>query len=322
MTPIAIRLGLAGTMLAALTACSFSDPGSSAATIGSSGSLASSVDLSGVSLTVGSKEFTEQKILGRILVQILKASGAKVKDQTGLAGSTARRALATGRVDLYYEYTGTAWIDALKHTNPVPGDRAQFEAVKTADAKNKITWLAMAPANNTYAIATNQQVQAESPLTRISQYAALANKNPGKAGLCTEAEFVNRDDGLPGLEKSYGFVLPKSQVAQLDYGLVYTSVAKSNPCRFAVVFSTDGQIKANKLTVLQDDKAFFPLYNIAMSMRTGVYTAHREAYDKLFGKLDPLLTNEKLIEMNAAVDVDGLTVEDVADQFLKDNHIT
>jgi osmoprotectant transport system substrate-binding protein len=256
------------------------------------------------------------------MVQTLKAAGADVTDQTGLVGTpVVRAALESGKVDAYYEYTGTGWISILKNTKPVAGSEAQFDAVKQADAKNDITWFAAAPANNTYAIAANEQVSgAYSPKT-ISDYARISKDNPGDAGLCTAAEFVTRDDGLPGLEKTYGFTLPKDKVATLDFGLVYASVAKGDPCKFAVVFATDGQIQSNKLTVLQDDKGFFPAYNIATTMRTSVYTAHKDAYDKLFGELNKLLTTEQMQKLNGAVDVEGREVADVVEEFLKANKV-
>lgn len=288
----------------------------------SSGSVAGSVDLSGVSVSVGSKEFTEQKILGQIMVQTLEAAGAKVKDQTGLTGTpVVRKALTSGSIDMYYEYTGTGWINILGNAKPVSGEEQQMAAVTKADAKNNVTWLDAAPANNTYAIAANKQIEAKYSPATISDYATIAKDHPDEAGLCTAAEFVTRDDGLPGLSKAYGFELPKSQVATLDFGLVYASVAKGKPCNFAVVFATDGQILANGLTVLEDDKKYFPAYNIAVSMRTKTYQAHKAEYDDLFGKLDPLLTTEAMTKLNAAVDVEGQDVATVAEKFLKDNKV-
>ncbi|MDQ3342968.1 MAG: glycine/betaine ABC transporter substrate-binding protein, partial [Actinomycetota bacterium] len=139
--------------------------------------------------------------------------------------------------------------------------------------------------------------------------------------LCTASEFITRDDGLPGVEELYGFDLPDANVAQLDFGLVYASVADADPCNFAVVFATDGQVLANDLTVLEDDKGFFPTYNIAMTMKEETYEENAEAYDTLFGAIAELITDESMTEMNAAVDVDGESAEDVAAEFLASNGI-
>ncbi len=316
--PIAGALILASALAACGGGAGAGTPSATAA----SDTIAGSANLKGVNITVGSKEFTEQKVLGQILVQALKGTGATVKDQTGLTGTpVVRKALESGQIDMYYEYTGTGWINILGNAKPVPGSDAQFTAVQGADAKNKITWLAPAAANNTYAIAVNPQIaQKYSPKT-ISDYAKIVADHPDEAGLCSAAEFITRDDGLPGLEKAYGFNLPKDKVATLDFGLVYASVAKGQPCNFAVVFATDGQILANKLTVLTDDKGFFPAYNIALTMRTDVYTAHKDAYDKLFGELDKLLTTDQMTQLNAAVDVDGKEPKQVAEDFLKKNKV-
>nr|MBA2781753.1 glycine/betaine ABC transporter substrate-binding protein [Rubrobacteraceae bacterium] len=120
---------------------------------GGGGSASEAADLSGAELTVGSKEFTEQLILGQITLQALEAAGATVNDQIGLAGTVAaRKALESGEIDMYWEYTGTGWINFLGHTKPIPDSQKQFEAVAKEDlAKNDIKWLSPpAPANNTY----------------------------------------------------------------------------------------------------------------------------------------------------------------------------
>jgi osmoprotectant transport system substrate-binding protein len=303
-----------------------SEPASEAAGAASEGggAVAETVDLSGVSLTVGSKEFTEQLILGQIALLALEATGAEVTDQTGLTGTpVVREALETGEIDLYWEYTGTGWINILGETEPVKGSQEQFDAVAEADLEaNDIHWLSPpAAANNTYAFAANAQAVEEFGVESISDLAELANDNPEAATLCTASEFITRDDGLPGVEELYGFELPDANVAQLDFGLVYASVAKADPCNFAVVFATDGQILANDLTVLEDDKGFFPAYNIAMTMKEETYSENAEAYDTLFGAIAELITDEEMTQMNAAVDVDGESPEDVAAEFLAANGI-
>ncbi len=307
---------LAAAML--LSACG-GDSGSGTA---AGGGGKSPVDLSGVSLTVGSKEFTEQRVLGQIALQALRAAGADAKDRTNLTGtSVVRQALVSGEIDMYYEYTGTGWITILGKTEPVQGAQAQFDAVKQADAANGVTWFARAEANNTFAIAANKQATEKLGVTTISDWAKVVNDDPAKGRLCSSAEFINRNDGLPGVEKLYGFDLPTDQVVQLEPALVYTQVAKGDDCDFAVVFATDGQIKGNDLTVLKDDKQFFPPYNIAATMKTPVYEANAAKYDELFGAIDDKLTDDALTTLNAQVDVDGEDPAAVAKQFLEDNDL-
>ena len=306
--------------LLALSACSSGSGGSGGADTGDS--VAASVHLTGTQIAVGSKEFTEQQILGQVAVQALQAAGATVEDRTNLVGTpVVRGALQSGEIDMYWEYTGTAWLGPLGHTDPVSGEQAQFDAVKQADAANGITWFAMAGANNAYAIAANPDAAKEFGVSTISDWARLAQQTPKAAALCTAAEFPTRNDGLPAVEKTYGFDLPDADVAVLDFGLVYTSVAAREPCNFAVVFGTDAQVLQNKLVVLKDDKQALATYNVAVSMRTDVYQANAAAYDTLFGAIAKQLTTERATQLNAKVDIDGETPEDAAKEFLVETKI-
>jgi osmoprotectant transport system substrate-binding protein len=288
------------------------DGGTESAVAGSEAPLAQQVDLSGVDITVGSKEFTEQLILGQMTVQLLEAAGANVTDQTGLQGSNVvRQALTSGQIDAYWEYTGTGWINHLGNTEPVEGEEEQFEAVQEADAENSIAWFALAPMNNTYALAVKEETGPD--IQRLSQVPPLTEE--GNPGLCAATEFLTRDDGLPGLEEAYGFEF--EDVTEVALGLIYGSVG--DQCTFGEVFQTDGAIAANNLRVLEDDQNFFPKYNVAMNMRQGVYDENQEAYEQLFGPVAEQLTNEQMRELNGAVDVDGEDPAEVARRFLVDN---
>jgi osmoprotectant transport system substrate-binding protein len=310
---------LAGALT--LAACGGDDADAGGA--GGSGGGGTDVDLSGVSLAVGSKEFTEQLVLGQIVVQALEAAGAEVEDRTNLTGtSVVRQALESGEIDLYYEYTGTGWITILGETEPVVGAQEQFDAVKEADAANDITWFARAEANNTFAIAANAEAVEEFGVETISDWAEVVNEDPSAGRLCSSAEFINRDDGLPGVEQTYGFDLPDDEVVQLEPALVYTQVGAGEECDFAVVFATDGQVGNQDLTVLEDDKQFFPPYNLAVAMRTEAYEANSEPLEELFGDISAELTDDTLTELNGRVDVDGEAPADVAADFLSEIGIT
>jgi osmoprotectant transport system substrate-binding protein len=152
-----------------------------AAGCGGGGGTSGKVNLSDAEFTVGSKEFTEQLILGQITLQVLENAGATVNDQTGLAGTVAaRKALESGEIDMYWEYTGTGWITHLGHTNPIPGRQKQFEAVAKEDLKeNGIVWLEPpAPANNTYAIAVRKEVYDKLGVKDLSDFQQLVEENP------------------------------------------------------------------------------------------------------------------------------------------------
>jgi len=310
---------VAGLVMLGVTACGGGGGGGGG---GGLGPAVTGVDLSGTQIAVGSKEFTEQLILGKIAVLALRAAGAEVEDRTGLVGTpVVRGALLSGEIDMYWEYTGTAWLGPLGNTDPISGQQAQFDAVKQADVANGVVWFALADANNAYALAANPQAAQEFGVRTISDFARLAQQNPQAATLCTAAEFPTRNDGLPAVERTYGFDLPDANVAVLDFGLVYTSVAARQPCNFAVVFGTDAQVLANDLVVLEDDKQGLATYNVAVSMREETFRANPQAYETLFGAIAAQLTTERATQLNSQVDIDGEQPEDVAEQFLTESGI-
>ena len=283
-----------------------------------SGSIGEKYDLSGATITVGSKEFTEQLILGNITKLALGAAGADVKDQIGLQGSTTvREALVSGDIDLYWEYLGTGWVTYLKNEKGIPGAEAQYEAVRDADAANKIVWLEPTPFDDTYAIAVSDENAKRLNVSTISDFAALVARSPSDATFCAGGEFATRPDALPGLEKAYGFKLPPASVSNVQDALVYTQVDKGD-CNFGSIFATDGRVKSLGLTVLTDDKKFFPPFNGSLNVREEVLSQHPEIKD-IFAPISAALDNDTMVELNAKVDVDGQDPADVAESWLKDN---
>ena len=289
-----------------------------------------SVDLTGVQIAVGSKNFTEQEILGAITIEVLQAAGATVEDRTG-QGSTAatREALIAGATDMYWEYTGTGWLVILGHEEPIADAQQQFDAVAKEDLQeNDITWIAPpAPANNTYAIAVRSEVsdpdseQYDEDLAQVetlSDLSDLVEQSPEKATICVASEFATREDGLPGLEQEYGFELPDDGVITLDQeDLIYAAVDKGNACNFGEVFRTDGRIDSLDLRLIKDDKNFFPLYNPALTVRTQLLEEHPEIKE-LFAPIAEQLDEETLQRLSTSVDVDGRPVNDVARDFLNE----
>lgn len=302
----------------ALTACGGSD---GAATAGSAGSLASAVDLSGVTISVGSKEYPEQKILGEVLVQTLEAAGAKVTDKTGLSGTNvARAALESGEINAYYEYTGTAWLTIFKKTNTINNPNALFDAVRTEDATNHISWFARAPFNNTYGVGASPDAAKSTGVKSLSDYAELVRTNPKEATLCASAEFATRDDGLPGLEKAYGFKQPEGTVYPVEQTVIYQAIQQKK-CNFMYLTSTDSRLAKERITVLDDNKTYFPIYNPAVNMSSKIYDANKAKYDKLFEAVSNLLTQDAILELNGQVEIDGLPADEVAKKFLQKNKI-
>jgi osmoprotectant transport system substrate-binding protein len=288
---------------------------------GGGGGAAGEIDLSGAELTVGSKDFTEQLILGQITLQALEAAGATVEDQIGLAGTVAaRKALESGEIDMYWEYTGTGWITHLGHTDPIPNRQEQFEAVAKEDLeKNDIKWLEPpSPANNTYAFAVRSEAYEDLGVEKISDFEQLLNENPEEATLCVATEFTTRDDGLPGVEKAYGFEFPEENLVKIGEGLIYQATDQGDRCNFGEVFATDGRIANLDLELVEDDKNFFPIYNPALNVREETMKEYPQIA-KLFAPISEKLTTDTLQKLNAQVDVEGQLPEEVAEQWLSEN---
>jgi osmoprotectant transport system substrate-binding protein len=280
------------------------------------GSIGVGEPLKGADLTVTSKEFTEQLILGAIMGIAFEAAGADVLDRTGIQGSIgAREAVKSGDADAMYEYTGTAWITYLGNSSPIDNPLKQWQAVRDADLKNGLTWLPPSALNNTYALAMNQANFKKYGTKTLSDVAALARSDPGAVTLCVESEFANRADGLPGLEKAYGMNVPAKNVTQMDTGIIYTQVAKGS-CTYGEVFTTDGRIKSMNLAVMADDKKFFPNYNAAPETNSKAL----KKYPAIAQVIEPVtkrLNNTVARDLNARVDVNGEDPHQVALDWMK-----
>lgn len=311
------RIKLTGLMAALLALAVFVAGCGGGSGGGESGSA--SGDLSGSEFIVGSKDFTEQLVLGNITKVLLEDAGASVEDQIGMAGTDAtRQALLNGDIDMYWEYTGTGWINHLGNTKPIEGRQEQFDAVAEADLKeNDIKWLAPpAPANNTFAIVVRSEAYEDLGVKKLSDMGQLIEERPEESTFCTDSEFASRDDALPGLEETYGYEFPNESIKTVAIGVIPNAVDKGEPCNFGVMQSTDGRIQALDLKILEDDKNFFPLYNPALNMRQETFKDNQDVVD-LFAPVTEKLTTETLQTLNASVDVDGEDPADVAEEWLK-----
>jgi osmoprotectant transport system substrate-binding protein len=267
-------------------------------------------------VNVGSKNFTEELILGELYAQSLEHAGIGVTRRLNL-GTTdiAMAALQRGEIDVYPEYTGTALLNVL-HL-PGESDRAKaYRTVKDAYAKKfGLTWLAPAPMNDTQALATTQTVAGQNSLGKLSDLAPKASS----LRLGTVPEFLSRSDGLPGLRKSYGGFTFK-QVKIVDNGLKYQALAHGD-VDVVVAFSTEGQIKADSLILLEDDKHLFPAYQVAPVVRKAALDANPGLAPAL-NKLSPLLTDDVMQNLNLQVDgPQKREPADVARDFLHQNGI-
>lgn len=313
---ISLRTGVIATVAGALLAGCGLTSGSPMVDDVKPGSIGKGLPLKGADLTVTSKEFTEQLILGAIMGIAFQAAGADVLDRTGIQGSIgAREAVKGGDADAMYEYTGTAWITYQGNSKPITDPQKQWQAVRDADLKNGITWLPPATLNNTYALAINKKNEAKyhNPKT-LSDVAALSKSDPKAVTLCVESEFSSREDGLPGMQKAYGMKIPSSSITKMDTGIIYTQVSKGS-CTFGEVFTTDGRIKAMDLSVMADDKHFFPNYNAAPEMNSKALKEHPEMAE-ILAPITEKLNNTVARDLNSKVDVEGQDPHEVAKDWL------
>ncbi|MED5815310.1 glycine betaine ABC transporter substrate-binding protein [Mycolicibacterium sp. 050232] len=269
--------------------------------------------LEGVAVTVAAKDFTEQLILGNMVSIILNAAGADVTNMTNTPGSFGvRQAMLDGTANISPEYTGTGWINYLGNEQPIKDPVAQWQAVNDADRAHNLTWLPPAPMNNTYAFAIRESEAERLGVTKLSDLSRLPR---GDLTFCVESEFANRNDGFVPMLQTYGLTRSDlGRVTHLDTGVIYTATANGD-CNFGEVFTTDGRIPTLNLRVLTDDKQFFPLYNLTQVIATDLLDAHPELAE-IFAQLNPRLTNETMMTLNAKVDSDGDDPAIVAREWL------
>jgi osmoprotectant transport system substrate-binding protein len=285
------------------------------------GPLSGVGSLDGATVSIGSKNFSENILLGKMALILLKADGATVVDLTNIPGSaSARQAHLEGQIDAMWEYTGTGWITSPGHDKPIPDEQEQYEAVRDEDAaKNSLDWLAPAPMNNTYGFAMSGKSAKKYGITKLSEMKKVPVK---ERTFCVESEFDNRPDGLSGMLKTYDVPrgkpdgVPGDNIGLYQTGAIYDATAKGN-CTFGEVFTTDGRILSLNLTVLEDDRKYFPNYNVSLVVRHSVLEDHPEIQE-LIEPVAEKLTNEVLLELNAEIDVKGREPADVAAEWLTD----
>ena len=273
--------------------------------------------LEGVSLTVGSKDFTENILLGEILAQALANEGADVTNQTNLGGtSVAREALLAGELDVYPEYNGTGWTVHLGNEDPSQDPEELYTVTAEADLEqNDIKWVGRSPFNDTYGFAANGDLAAAEGGFDFDSMAAYLEANPDTT-VCMESEFPDRPDGLVLFEEATGYTVPQSQQQILDTGLIYTETADGN-CDFGEVFTTDGRIGALNLELV-DDPGVMILYNVSYTFQNDVYEANADVYDEIVEEILAPLDEEKMAALNAQVDIDAVPYDRVASEYLEE----
>jgi osmoprotectant transport system substrate-binding protein/osmoprotectant transport system permease protein len=272
----------------------------------SSGALSSSAR----SVVVGSKDFTEQVILGEMIAQTIETkTDLRVERRFELGGDLCHRGLLAGELDAYVEYTGTAFATILKHP-PISDPREVYDRVKRDyESRFNLEWLEPLGFNNTFAILVRGDDSRRLQLKTISDAARYAPS--WRAGF--GQDFMSREDGYPGFARAYGLKFSQAP-REMDLSLTYRALAAGQVDLIAGN-STDGLIDKLGLFQLEDDRHYFPPYEAATVFRRetlDLYPQLAEAIRGLAGRI----TNEQMRKLNYAVDGDKRDVKDVVREFL------
>jgi osmoprotectant transport system substrate-binding protein len=264
---------------------------------------------------IGSKNFTEAILVAEMYALALEDAGIRVERKFNLGATpVAHTALVNGEIDLYPEYTSTGLLEVLKQA-PIADAKGILEAVRKGyEEQFKLTWLEPSPFNNTNALAMTRQRAEELGIRTYSDLVARS----GELKLGGPPEFPERED-TKGLMAAYGFD-PKfigDNFVQLDTGALRYEALTKGDIDVVVAFGTDGQINGLGLALLEDDKNYYPIYQIAPVIRQDTLAAN-PAIAETLNKLAPLLTNDVMSGLNWQVDgPEKKEIADVARAFLQ-----
>ncbi len=256
-------------------------------------------------IRVGSKSFTENYILAEVVAQVVEQVGeARVERRVGLGGTgLTQRALESGAIDIYPEYTGTLTRVILKD----PALRTEEEIRARLESRG-LTMSASLGFANTYALAVREEQAQRLGLRTIDDLA----RHPQLTAAFTSG-FLEREDGWPGLRARYGIRLARVEV--MEHALAYRAVA-SGQVDVMDVFSTDGQLGRLRLRLLEDDRHFFPDYAAVLLARREMTTRYPRTWARLRQVLEGRLDASRMARLNAMADLDGRPVPEVAAAFL------
>jgi glycine betaine/choline ABC-type transport system substrate-binding protein len=293
---------------------SSSGTGSSTSTA-SAGTIQSNPANKSKTVTIGSKNFTEEFILGQIYAQALEAAGYTVKTQLNLGSEQiAFRAVKSGQVDAYPEYTGTALTSffGMKATAVPHDEQKAYELAKTGFAKSKLTALPPTPFTDSNGVGMLKSKAQQQGVTKISDLTGKASK----LTLYGTPECPQRPDCYLGLKQVYGLKFKK--FVPVDPSLRHTVLDKGQ-ADVSIVFTTDGQLAQGKELLLQDDKHLFPPYNATLVFRNATLAKLGPDAQKTIELVQKGLTTQAMQELNSRVDIDKQTPAKVAKDYLTES---
>lgn len=264
-------------------------------------------------IVVGSKAFAESRILAEVMAQLLRhRTDREVQLRDGLVGTqVVFEALKAGEIDLYPEYTGTGWAVILaeegKASDPL---RTYVHVAREFQRRFDLRWLDPFGFSNSYALAVRRPLAEQLGLTRVSDLAAHA----GSLRVGLSHEFLEREDGWPGLAATYG--LEVGELRGMEHGLAFEAL-QAEKVDLVDAWTTDGKLQRFDVTVLEDDLHYWPPYQCAPVVRADLLRRAPEVADVL-GLLSLRLSDERMQQLNVQVEVDGRSFREVARGFLVD----
>lgn len=260
-------------------------------------------------IRVGTKDFTENLIVGELYSLALEDAGYEVERIPNIAGSVIHTSLINDEIDIYPEYTGTGLLTILKK-DLITDPEEVYNMVKEEYNKQfDVTWLDYSEANDGAGLVIRTQVSKELGITTITDL----QKHASKLRFASQGEVDQREDGIPALEKVYGKLDWKSSKIY-DNALKY-EVLKNNEADVAPAYTTEGQlVNTDEFTLLEDDKRVWPPYNLAPVIRNNVLEANPEIED-VINKVSATLDTKTITALNAKVDVDKEEYEEVAKEY-------
>jgi osmoprotectant transport system substrate-binding protein len=275
------------------------------------------------SIAVGSKQFTEQELLGYLAYEALDATtDLSVSDEVGLGGTNTNfKALQEGQIDLYWEYTGTAWATLPPQHDEVISDPEEiYERVNEEfQDEHGLEFLDRAPFNNTYVLMGNPDWVAETGLESISDFADYVTSGNTDVNVVMNAEFQERADGWPGLAEHYGFDDVDLSIQNVGSGLTYQILGEGE-ADVGMGFNTNPKIIKFDLEILDDDEEFFPVYNPAPLVKQETLNEN-EAMAEPLNEIGPALSTDTIRGLNQRVSIDGESAQAVAQEFLENENI-
>ena len=312
-----MTVGVVVALAATLAACGSSGGGSSSTNQNGSNGGTAAADLPGKgkpAITMGDKNFAEEYLLGNLYAQALRAQGYTVTLKGNIGASAViDKALTSGKIDMYPEYTGVIYTELAKLGDRPKSAQQTLQGATQWENKRGFAVLNATPFQDADGVAVLKDYAQQHGLKTIDDLKKVPSFSYGGP-----PENETRYQGVVGLKQAYG--LNQIQFKPLTIGLQYSALDKHQVDSIAI-FTTDGQLASGKYTVLSDTKGIFGFQQVVPVVKQSVLDAEGPAFADTLNKVSALLTTDAIVTMNKAVQIDQKNPADVAKAFLQANHL-